>query len=196
MAWERKVFGVGWAKTGTTTLGECMRLLGSRHQSAMFSLVPDLEVGRRDVIVDAAEPFDSVEDWPWLLVYRELDVRYPGSRFVLTTRDSDAWLGSYRNMLASGASSPEADHRRRVLYGLPFPDVSDEDLVRRYVQHNADVRAWFSDRPDALLEVDWGRGDGWAELCAFLDVDPPDAPFPHANRGDYVTGPRVGRGSG
>ena len=87
MAWERKVFGVGWAKTGTTTLGECLRLLGSRHQSAMFGLVPDLEAGRREVIADAAEPFDSVEDWPWLLLYRELDVRYPGSRFVLTTRE-------------------------------------------------------------------------------------------------------------
>ena len=37
-----KVFGVGWAKTGTTTLGECFKILGFDHQSQNLELVKDI----------------------------------------------------------------------------------------------------------------------------------------------------------
>ena len=28
-----KIFGIGWAKTGTTTLGRCLELLGSKRDA-------------------------------------------------------------------------------------------------------------------------------------------------------------------
>ena len=34
-----KVFGIGWAKTGTTTLGTCFKLLGYHHQGQRLDLV-------------------------------------------------------------------------------------------------------------------------------------------------------------
>jgi hypothetical protein len=37
----------------------------------------------------------------------------------------------------------------------------------------------FADRPDALLALDLGAGDGWGPLCAFLGRGEPSVPFPH-----------------
>jgi hypothetical protein len=180
-----KTVGVGWAKTGTKTLRQCLEVLGYRHQSTRLDLVSLLDGGRAKLVEMAAQ-WDSFDDWPWLLLYRELDTAFPGSRFILTVRDSEAWLRSYRNMLARWPASEEATERRRVLYGLPFPDVTNEQLVVRYERHNREVQAWFAGRPEALLVVDWAKAQGWPELCRFLghQVDP-DLSFPHANRGHY-----------
>ena len=46
-----------------------------------------------------------------------------------------------------------------------------------FERHNADVRA--SVPGDRLLE--WRPGDGWAPICAALDLPVPDEPFPHVN---------------
>jgi hypothetical protein len=75
---------------------------------------------------------------------------------------------------------------RRILYGLPFPDVTPEDLIERYTRHNQEVMDYFQDRPQSLLVVDWENGDGWQELCGFLGREIPREPFPHANKGHYA----------
>jgi hypothetical protein len=181
-----KVFGVGWAKTGTTTLGDALTILGYRHQSARLDLVQDLADGDLSRILSVARQHDSFEDWPWLLLFRELDREFPASKFVLTTRDPAAWLASYRNMLArKGEATDEVNERRRILYGLPFPDVDDQSLLERYSRHEREVRAHFRDRPGHLIVVDWAQGDGWPELCAHLGLPVPDRELPHANRGVY-----------
>jgi hypothetical protein len=75
---------------------------------------------------------------------------------------------------------------RRILYGLPFPDVTQEDLIERYTRHNQEVMDYFQDRPQSLLVVDWENGDGWQELCEFLGREIPREPFPHANKSSYA----------
>jgi hypothetical protein len=186
-----RVFGVGWAKTGTTTLAECLRILGYRHlQGPRLDLVELLEGDDPEALLAVVEPYESAEDWPWPLLFRELDARFPDSRFVLTTREPASWLRSYRNMVARQQPDPDLDATRRVLYGLPFPDVTDEQLLDRVAQHDHAVRAWFADRPGSLLEVDWATGDGWDELCAFLGEPRPALAFPHANRGEYTSAGR------
>jgi Sulfotransferase domain len=52
-----------------------------------------------------------------------------------------------------------------------------DHAIAAYDAHNEDVRASVS--PGRLLE--WRPGDGWAPLCAALDIDPPAEPFPHVN---------------
>lgn len=181
-----KVVGVGWAKTGTTTLGDCLTLLGFDHQSQDFDLVDDLGRGDLTAIMATIARRDSFDDWPWLLLYREIDRQYPGSKFVLTVRDEGQWLASYQNMLrGQGDATPEMNSARRTLYGLPFPDVTEEQLLERYRRHNADVTHYFADRPGDLLVVDWSAGDGWQRLCDFLGRPVPDADFPWSNRGAY-----------
>jgi hypothetical protein len=181
-----KVFGIGWAKTGTTTLGRCFEILGFDHQSQRLDLVNDIARGDFTRIMALAAKKQAFEDWPWILLYRELDRAFPGSRFILTGRDPGRWLGSYQNMLRSqGKASEEMNEIRRILYGLPFPHVTEQDLIARFQRHNNEVLAYFRNRPECLLCADWEKGHGWKELCGFLRCPIPAEPFPHANRGDY-----------
>lgn len=185
-----RIFGIGWAKTGTTTLGKCFEILGFDHQSQKLDLVGDIRRGDLSRIMSLAARKQTFEDWPWILLYREFDQAFPGSRFVLTRRDTGKWLGSYQNMLrGQGEASEEMNEIRRILYDLPFPHVTEQDLITRFQRHNDDVLAYFCNRPESLLVVDWEKGHGWKELCGFLGRPIPAEPFPHANRGNYGSTP-------
>jgi hypothetical protein len=177
-----KVFGIGWAKTGTTSLGQCLKILGYRHQTQDKVAMELYAQGRIKEVVDRAASHESFEDWPWLLLYREFDAAYPGSRFVLTDRDPAKWLKSYKGMLSwQGEASAAMNEVRSALYGLKFPNPTDDDLLARYARHKADVLEYFSGRDDLLI-VNWEAGDGWPELCEFVGLPIPRMPFPHANR--------------
>jgi hypothetical protein len=183
----RKVFGLGWAKSGTSTLGRCFEIHGLRHQGPNLGLVEDLARGDLSRILALAGDADGFEDWPWPLLYREMDEAFPGSQFVLTLRASPRWIRSYCNMLRNERdASPRLNLLRRHIYRLPFPNVSAEQLINRYEGHNHAVMDYFRDRPADLLVLDWERGDGWPQLCDFLGLPIPDLPLPHENRGRYA----------
>ena len=183
---ENKVLGVGWAKTGTTSLGVCLKQLGRRHTSMRLDLVEDWAAGDHSEVLSIARKFDSFEDWPWLLLYKEFDQAFPGTKFILTTRESDSWIKSYLNQIYQpGHFTPQMNRMRELLYGLSFDSPNPEKLIARYEAHNAAVRAYFRNRPQDLLEVNWANGDGWKEVCDFLGERAPSGPFPHAHRGNY-----------
>lgn len=178
-----KVFGIGWAKTGTTTLGGCLRTLGYDHQSQNLTLVPQIMQGDFQKTLRIANAKESFEDWPWPLVYREMDAAFPGSRFILTTRDPRRWVASYRAMLlAELAPSPWLLAIRCQLFGVNPSTASEPELIAKFIAHNTRVVEYFQNRPDDLLVVDWEAGDSWAKVCAFLQTPTPDVPFPHLNR--------------
>lgn len=185
-----KFLGVGWAKTGTTSLGECFRQLGYRHVSRRLDGIDYLAAGKISAISRIARCYDTFEDWPWLLLYKEFDRRFPGMKFILTTRPSAPWLKSYLNQIEQPGHETEIMNRRRAfLYGISFPNPDYDKLIQRYERHNAEVRDYFKDRPQDLLEVDWSQGDGWAQLALFLGHPVPSTPFPHANKGNFVEKP-------
>ena len=180
---RKKVFGIGWAKTGTTTLGRCFEILGYNHQSQNLSLVPQIIQGNFAKTLRIATAKESFEDWPWPLVYREMDAAFPGSRFVLTTRAPNHWLASYRAMLAAqGVPTPDLRDIRCQLFGVDPAIASDEELVARYNRHNTEIMEYFKLRSEQLLVVDWEAGDSWKKLCHFLRAPVPDVPFPHLNQ--------------
>lgn len=181
-----KVFGIGWAKTGTTTLASCLEILGFNHQTQKLSLTFDYEKKDFSRIFDIVDKHDSFEDWPWLLMYKEFDKQYPGSKFILTTREHSSWVESYKNMIKTqGKASKHMNKIRSILYDLPFPNVTNEQLINRYSLHVAEVQEYFKDRPDDLLIVNWKDGEGWGRICPFLGKEIPNQNFPHANKGDY-----------
>jgi hypothetical protein len=181
-----KVFGIGFNKTGTTTLGVALRFLryrvcrGARPlrrtlgQQRMMQL---LHAGEFGPLLEVAQGFDAFEDNPWFVIYRELDAAFPGSRFILTVRDDARWIESAIRYYGSSTSD-----LREWIYGTGDPVAAKQQWLARYRRHNERVSDYFRDRPGDLLVVDWERGDGWAELCGFLGVRPPTGPFPHLNR--------------
>ncbi len=174
-----KVFGIGLNKTGTKTLGECMRILGYRNTSFDPELLRAWEKHDLEPIFRVSDRFDSFEDWPWPLMYKEFDERYPGSKFILTTRrDPETWFES----LCRHADMTGPTEARRIAYGFEMPHGRKDHHIRLYLGHIASVTGYFRSRPGQLLEVCWETGSGWTALCGFLGIPkPPEIPFPHKN---------------
>jgi hypothetical protein len=174
-----KIFGIGLQKTGTTSLGMSLLHLGYRHRTFTQAMVLCVSEGLLEPVFAFVDQFDSFDDLPWPLIYPRLDERYPGSKFILTTRrDSQTWL---RSMKQHALVMGPKEHRK-MAYGHVMPFGHEAEYVARYERHNREVREYFQDRPGDLLEVCWETGSGWKELCAFLDKPIPDIPFPHENK--------------
>lgn len=59
-----KVFGIGWAKTGTTILGKCFEMLGFDHQSRDLELLKDIGEGDLSRIMRLVDKKETFEDRP------------------------------------------------------------------------------------------------------------------------------------
>jgi len=130
----------------------------------------------RDHALDLIEQFDAAGDNPWSVLYRELDAAFPGSKFILTTRDPDRWYASACNHFAGSNS-----RLREWIYGAGSPTKNRDAYVGRLERHALDVRAYFAGRPADFMEFDVSQGDGWQKLCDFLHKPLPRHDFPRLN---------------
>lgn len=177
----QKVFCIGWHKTGTTTLGDALLILGYKNVlGARLDLVDYLLNGDVQKVLDLASGFDALQDVPWNALYKELDIRFPGSKFILTIRDEDKWLRSATNHFKTNYS-----HMREWLYGKGVLKGNEEIYLNRYRAHNVGVMDYFRDRPRDLLIMDFSKGHGWVELCNFLETPIPRRKFPHSNKAKH-----------
>lgn len=175
-----RVFCIGWHKTGTSTLGMALIRLGYSVLGCRLDMVHPLRRGDLGSVLDLAGQFDALQDVPWAALYRELDQRYPGSRFILTERDEAGWLNSARKHFKN-MDIP----LHEWLYGKGRL-VGNEDLyLQKFRQHNKDVREFFAQRTQDLLVMNLQKGDGWDALCGFLGHAIPAQAFPHANKGRH-----------
>lgn len=186
---KRKVIGVGFHKTGTSTLGKCLSLLGHNHISCSRESFLLYQTSEINSLLKIMEFFDSFEDWPWALVYKEAFERFPTAKFVLTTRlNEDVWFESIAKHVWRGAGVNEKVHEskrynyRPYIYGDDYERLDKNLYVARYLRHNREVRDFFADKPESLLEMCWERGDEWNKLCNFLELQVPKYPFPHMNK--------------
>ena len=183
-----RIFGIGLHKTATTSLHKALRILGfdSFHWGVGEAPMIWYEMsamGRSQTL----EQWYALSDLPIPLLYKDLDESYPGSKFILTIRDEVDWLRSVSRLWDARYNPtrhlwyvyPFSDQIHTVLYG----QKSFDPLVflRRYRRHNAEVQAYFKDRPGDLLVMDMDDGAGWGPLCKFLGTPVPDVPYPRAN---------------
>lgn len=178
-----KVFCIGFQKTGTSSIGLALERLGYRvagyaqfrdlaHQSGL-----DQEtLAARGI--EVAQNYDAAQDTPWPILYRDLDAAFPGSKFIHVVRDREAWIGS--------ALKDFGDHSNeihQVIYGCDRPMGNEETWLQRYDRHNAEVVAYFADRPQDFLSLKLEAGEiGWDRICGFLGAPDPGVPWPHANK--------------
>jgi len=176
-----KIFGIGLNKTGTSTLGECARILGYRSKSCDRKLLHDVIV-KKDFsdLTDIVDQYDLFEDWPWPLIYKELDQMFPGSKFILTTRkNEDIWLESLKK---HSMRRDPVHNSRKMAYGYSYPHGHEEEHLEIYRKHNSEVRSYFEAREKNFIELCWEKGDQWERLCRFLGDEIPSTQFPHANQ--------------
>ncbi len=176
---EGKVIGVGFQKTGTSSLREALKILGYRvKDTSSRPLIPILK-GDYLKVLRMIRKYDALEDTPWYMIYKELDKRIPGSKFILTMRDEESWYNSVARHIGL-LRNPTHEWIYGRGKGLPMEDK--ENTIGVYNRHNQEVLDYFKDRPGDLLVVDFTRGAGWEELCSFLGKEIPEEPFPHANK--------------
>lgn len=192
MAVRMKVFGIGLNKTGTTTLNYCLRSLGYRHLTHNAKALTDWTQGRKDDVFALIDQYDSFDDWPYPLMYRELHARYPEAKFILTVRrDAKSWL---RSLKKHSLNTSPTRHHRKMAYGFDYPFGHEQHHIDFYHNHNASVKAFFEEKgeQDRLLTLCWENGDGWRELAPFLGVPEPDEAIPRANEARPIswTNPR------
>jgi hypothetical protein len=177
-----KVFGIGLNKTGTTTLGKCGLILGYRCMSFNRSLLEDVVLKKNyEKVKKITNCHNFFEDWPWPLIYKELDEMYPGSKFILTyRRDERIWLESLKRHSLNG--NPKK-HCRKLAYGYNYPHSNERFHMDFYKKHNDSVRSYFKNRIQDFLEICWEKGDGWKKLCNFLGKETPSIKVPHEMKG-------------
>jgi hypothetical protein len=176
-ALKAKVFCVGFHKTGTTSIALALKALGYRVTGPNGVHDPDIETNALRMAYGLVGKYDAFQDNPWPVIYRELDAKYPGSRFILLLRDSGSWIESQVKHFGRKETP-----MRKWIYGVGCPEGNEEIYVRRFEGHNAEVLKHFENRPRDLLVMNLARGDGWAKLSPFLGADIPEGPFPHGNK--------------
>jgi Sulfotransferase domain len=176
-----KVFCIGLNKTGTRSLHLALERLGLRslhwggpaRGPQIRALVEQSAREGRPLLED----IDDVDAYSDILAlstrFDLLDGQYPGSRFILTTRDLDAWLDSRRRHVEENLARQASGD-----YAGTFVTVDLDAWTREMEDHVARVRAHFAGRPDDLLVMDISAGDGWEQLCPFLGLPVPEDPFP------------------
>jgi hypothetical protein len=176
---KTKVFCIGFHKTGTTSLETALTKLGYKVTGCFGTKDPDIANKVHEMAYAKVDKFDAFQDNPWPILYRELDERFPGSKFILTRRPTESWINSQVKDFAT-AETP----MRRWIYGdnAGCPAGNEEIYKARYERHNREVQEYFADRPDDLLVIDLPNDDGWSRLCPFLGHPVPDEPFPHSNK--------------
>lgn len=157
-------------------------MLGYRCKSCDRDLLQDVILENDFArITEVVTQYDLFEDWPWPLIYQQVDKMLPGSKFILTIRkDEQTWLDSLKK---HSMRTHPTRHCRKLAYGHNYPSGHEKEHTEFYRRHNANVRSFFEGRENDFIEVCWENKFGWNELCAFLQKDIPDVPFPHANMG-------------
>jgi hypothetical protein len=171
-----KIFCIGFHKTGTKSLAAASNGLGYRVTGPNGLTDPDIEKNVYAMAYDLVERYDAFQDNPWPILYKELDTKYPDSKFILTLRDSESWINS------------QVDHfgyhetpMRNWIYGTGCPKGNENTYIKQFEPHNKEVQDYFRARPQDLLTMDLAKADGWEKLCSFLRADIPNAPFPYTN---------------
>ncbi|WP_299106678.1 sulfotransferase [uncultured Winogradskyella sp.] len=165
-----KIFCIGYNKTGTTTLGKSLKMLGYKHSSFDRKIYRKYYLkSKYNKIIDYTSKFESFDDLPWLKedMIPVLDKAFPGSKFIYLTREEHAWKKSFYKWTYKTKGA--------------YPDV--EEGWEAYKKHEAFVLDYFKAHPkDQFIVLDVKDKTGFEKLALFLGKTPIQANFPHFNQ--------------
>lgn len=203
-----KVFCVGLNKTGTTSWAQAMSdlgyVVGSETTSTM--LFYDWVHRKFDRIIDYCRTDgQAFQDFPFSLpdTYKKLDQAFPGSRFVLTIRDSaEQWYDSLikfhgKHWSLSGKIPPTpgdlsvavywrkgllADYCREVFKTPTSDPYHRETLLSFYRRYNLEIEEYFVGRDKNFLVLNVSLPGAYNRLRKFLGFSEGGESFPWKNK--------------
>lgn len=169
-----RVFCIGLNKTATSSLHGAFLMLGysSLHKSYVAQKKLHKAIINNKKLLHYLQEYDVFSDYPYFRYFKELDMQYPGSKFILNTRDREDWVQS--------RIAHDARWNKKYPYKTPRPvdEIQVEKLRLFYDAVHKDIREYFSGRKD-FMDFDVTAGDDWRKLCSFLSLPVPKEPFPH-----------------
>ena len=171
--WKRgdfgpKVFVIGYNKTGTTSLGTALKMLGYDHSSFNHFVWRKLyKKGDIPSVIAYTSKFESFDDLPWLKedMIPILDESFPNSKWIYLTREEKAWKKSFKRWNSKMGRN-----------------VDENEGWNGYLQHSNFVRHYFSKHHSNYLELSVSQPNAFKILSHFLGKEAPFSDFPHENK--------------
>ncbi len=174
---KNKVFVIGFHKTGTTSLETALDRLDYRVYGGDKNLLKFED--RNDLlqyIQKTLTNWDAVQDMPWPLFYQELYELFPEAKFILTLRETKAWIDS---VVRHWGSIMVPLHKK--IYGVPCAEGFEDNYINKYENHNKEVLQFFNNMPNFII-MEQGKNFDYKTLCNFLDLETPPEEFPHSRK--------------
>ena len=89
---ETRLFCIGLSRTGTLSLTKALTMLGVETVHYPEDPETQEQLKKGDFNLSILETAHSLTDKPIAPNYEQHSDRFPGSKFILTTRPSDSWL--------------------------------------------------------------------------------------------------------
>jgi hypothetical protein len=187
MQTNKKIFCLGLNKTGTTSLHEAFKILGFKSvhytddEGNNIKEIIENNFLAGDNIIKGLEGYDAFSDWDrpphTVNIVKEFDKQYPGSIYILNTRNLDDWLNSREKHVRKN----QERKRKNPDEDIGWLKIDRTGWENEFNSHYNEINKYFEGRKDDLLVFDVTKGDGWEKLCPFLDLPIPTAPFPKKN---------------
>jgi hypothetical protein len=206
---KKKVFCIGRNKTGTTSLQKALQDLGYKtgNQRSAEMLLGSYKSGDFQPLIRYCKSADAFQDFPFSYpeTYKYLDKAFPGSKFILTVRDSaEQWYDSitkFHTRLFGKGNTPSVDDLKnaeyvwkgwmwecnRILYNTPESEPYKKDiLLKHYNDYNSDIIEFFKDRPQDLLILNLSESGSFNKFLKFLNKKSSQKDFPWENKTDNI----------
>jgi sulfotransferase family protein len=179
-----KIIGVGLNKTGTKTLKNYLVEMGFCHQSYSLDYFNTYRKGDLSELFKVIEQYDSFEDWPWPLMYKEIDKKFEDAVFILTVRKNpEIW---YKSLCKMAVRMGPFNDFEKYIYGYNMPQGKKKEHIDFYNKHNKEVETYFKGRPGKLLKICWGEGDDGKKVAQFLGQPEVKLERKHSNKSEPV----------
>jgi len=198
-----KIFVLGYNKTGTKSLSNALEYLGYKvlHTGSTGDFIGFLDrignnLNKSKNVLDGLEGYDCYIDYPFYepTVFSHIISEYPDAKYISLTRSLDGYVDSVLR-----------DKIKRIRQGnfdnWNWLGVGDEEVFRNYPEYQKEWvkrRTTFKHKSNLKHLSNLGNtenilhmnicddGDGWRELCKFLNKEIPNIEFPYENKNEIV----------
>jgi len=176
---KKKIFAIGYNKSGTTSLHALFQSLGlPSYHGTKWRECNDLGLLRSFDCFSDGIPHDL----------EKLDRIFPHSKFILQVRELEAWI-------YSRLSHIERERAANIYQeGNPLWDATEE-AIKSWIKLRNDyhlfVLSYFSERPDDFLVVNFTKdADAANKICRFLGYSSSIYINPDKNKNPYKQPPK------
>ncbi|MBR8535747.1 hypothetical protein KDU71_09285 [Carboxylicivirga sediminis] len=197
-----KIFVIGFNKTGTTSVESALKefdiKLGNQREAEL--LLDNIINDDFKTLFNYCLKAEAFQDIPFSLpsIFKILDQKFEGSKFILTVRDSDQqWFESlckfHGKLWADGKTPTKADlaNAKYIYKGYPLKVINRifgdcyyeaEHYKEVYNKHNNDVIEYFKSRPNDLLVINAAEKESYKKMCHFIGKTPLRETFEWKNK--------------